>query len=174
MDKLQPPSPVVPRRWFDLRDPLPPEDARHRTTAFIYGNIVVLAALVPINFHEIGGEDLVTVLGIAVTTFLVHVFADVVTSPWSRESIRRGLRDSAPILTSGVLPSVLVLAALLGAPALVALLLAEFLLVLRLALLGVVVARLQSRPTSPGPVWAGIGLAVVALVIVLIKAVLPH
>lgn len=174
MDNPQPPAPVRPRRWFDLRHPLPPQDARHRTTAFIYGNIVVLAALVPINFHEVSGADVVAILGIAVSTFLVHVFADVVTSPWSRDSIRRGVWDSAPILTSGVLPALLVIAALLGAPALVALLLAELLLVLRLALLGVVVARLQSRPTSAGPVWAGIGLAVVALVIVLIKVVLPH
>lgn len=174
MDKPQPPAPVASRRWFDLRHPLPPQDAQHRITAYIYGNLVVLAALIPINSHEVSSKDVVTVLGITVTTFLVHVFADVVISTWSKDNIRRAAQDSVPILTSGVLPALLVSAALLGAPTLVALLLAEILLVLRLASLGVVMARLQSRPPSAGPVWSGIGLAAVALGIVLIQAALPQ
>jgi hypothetical protein len=172
------PAPSAPaplqRRWFDLRHPIPTQDAQHRVTAFIYGNIVVLATLAPINLHEVHGRDVVTVLGIAISTFLAHVFANVVTSTWSWDTVRREARDSAPILTSGVVPALLVLTALFGVPSLVAVLAAELVLVLRLALLGVVVARLQVRPASVGSLGVGIGLAAVALVIVITKAVLAH
>ena len=77
-------APTVPkRRWFDRRTPLPSEVGQHRTTAFIYGNILVLAAVVQVSLHPITGRSVVTVLATAVTTFLAHVFADVITSTWS-------------------------------------------------------------------------------------------
>jgi hypothetical protein len=149
-------APTVPkRRWFDRRTPLPTEVARHRTTAFIYGNILVLAT--------------------AVTTFLAHVFADVITSTWSWRTVLHAARDSAPILTSGIIPAaLLLLAPLLGFPSSLAVVFAELLLVARIALVGIVVARLRTEPTSSSTVLAGIALAVLGLIIVVTKVVLTH
>ena len=169
------PAPVPGRRrWFDRRRPLPLEDAQHRITAFLYGNIIVLAALVPIGLHEVTVGDVGSVLGIAASTFLAHVFANAVTSTWSRESLRRELRDSAPILTSGVVPALLLATVLLGVPSLTAVLLSELLLVVRLALLGLLVARLHGTTAPGAAVRAGLGIALVALVIVVVKSVLTH
>lgn len=165
---------VSQRRWFDLRRPLSVVDAQHRTTAFIYGNILVLAALVQVSLEEIDGQSVVTVLGTAVTVFLAHVFAGVVTSTWSWRTLLTEARDSRPILTSGLVPSFLLLTALLGVPASVAVLLAELVLVARLALIGIVVARLRGLPTSRGTLLAGIGVAVLALIIVILKVWLTH
>ena len=46
MDPSAQAAATVPRRrWFDRRTPLPSEVGQHRTTAFIYGNILVLAGI---------------------------------------------------------------------------------------------------------------------------------
>jgi hypothetical protein len=67
MDPSAQAAATVPRRrWFDRRTPLPSEVGQHRTTAFIYGNILVLAAVVQVSLHPITGRGAVTVLaGIA-------------------------------------------------------------------------------------------------------------
>jgi hypothetical protein len=166
---------VPDRRWFDRRKPLPSEVAQHRTTAFIYGNILVLAAVVQVSLHEITGRSVVTVLATAVTTFLAHVFADVITSTWSWLTVLHAARDSAPILTSGIIPAtLLLLAPMLGFPSSVAVLLAELLLVARIASVGIVVARLRTEPTSSNTVLGGIALALLGLIIVVTKVVLTH
>ena len=168
-------STVPRRRWFDRRTPLPSEVGQHRTTAFIYGNILVLAAVVQVSLHPITGRSVVTVLATAVTTFLAHVFADVITSTWSWRTVRHAARDSGPILTSGIIPAaLLLLVPLLGLPSSWAVLLAELLLVARIAAVGLVVARLRTEPTSLSTVLAGIALALLALIIVVTKAVLTH
>jgi hypothetical protein len=169
-------APTVPkRRWFDRRKLLTSEVAQHRTTAFVYGNILVLAAVVQVSLHEITGRSVVTVLATAVTTFLAHVFAGVITSTWSWRAVLREARDSAPILTSGIIPAaLLLLAPLVGFPSSAAVLLAELLLVARIASVGIVVARLRNEPTSASTVLAGVALALLALIIVVTKAVLTH
>ena len=167
-------STVPRRRWFDRRTPLPSEVGQHRTTAFIYGNILVLAAVVQVSLHPITGRSVVTVLATAVTTFLAHVFADVITSTWSWRTVRHAARDSGPILTSGIIPAALLLLALFGFSSSAAVLLAELLLVARIAAVGIVVARLRTEPTSLSTVLAGIALALLALIIVVTKAVLTH
>lgn len=165
-------APAGKRRWFDTRQPLPPRDATHRTTAFIYGNVLVLAALVQVSFDELSSVSVVAVLATAVSTFLVHIFAGVITTTWSWHSVRREARDSAPILTSGVLPAALLLI-FLGVPPL-AVILAELLVIVRIGLIGVVVARLRTEPVNIGTVGAGSALAMLALVIVVTKVVLIH
>lgn len=103
--------------WMTRRTPLPSETVRHRTTAYIYGNVLVLAAVMSLGLHEVTGWSVVTVLGVAVSTFLAHLFAGAVTSTdWSRQTLLAQARDSAPILTSGLVPVLVLLTALLGAP----------------------------------------------------------
>ncbi len=64
--------------------------------------------------------------------------------------------------------------ALLGFPSGVAIFLAELLLIARLALLGFVIARLRSESVFLRTVMAGVGVALVAPIIVVVKVVLTH
>ncbi|MHA6523606.1 hypothetical protein [Tessaracoccus sp. G1721] len=164
-----------PRSWFARSTPLPPENATHRSTAFVYGNILVLAALVQVSPSEITGQSVVTVIATALSTFLVHIFAGVVTTTWSKASLLSNARDSTPILTAGLLPSgLLLLTVLFGVPAMITTILAELIIVVRIALMGVVVARLRDEPVTRSTVLAGIALAVLGLIIVVTKVVLIH
>jgi hypothetical protein len=174
MDALLQESPNVPRRrWFDLRQPLPPREARERTTAYVYGNVLVLAAVVQATLGEVTGRSVVIVLGTAVTTFMAHVFAGVVTSTtWSRRTLLHEARDARPILTAGLVPAALLWLALYWLPAPLAVVLAEVLLIVRIAVTGKVAARLAGEPTSRITAVAGIVIALVALVIVLMKVAL--
>lgn len=168
------------RRWFRHRmvprdKPLPAEDITHRTTAFVYGNVLVLAALVQVSLSTITGQSVVTVLATAVSTFLVHIFAGVITTTWSKASLKRNTRDSTPILTAGLLPSaLLLLTVIFGVPQLLTTTLAELLIVARIALIGVVVARLRDEPATRSTMLAGIALALLGLSIVVTKVVLIH
>jgi hypothetical protein len=63
---------------------------------------------------------------------------------------------------------------LVAGPATNAVLLAELLLVARIALIGIVVARQRKEPTSSSNVLAGIALALLAMAIVVTKVVLTH
>jgi hypothetical protein len=174
MDTLTQDSPAVAsRRWFDLQRPLPPEDARGRTTAYVYGNVLVLAAVVQATFDHVTVRSVVMVLGTAATTFLAHVFAGAITSTtWSWRTLLHEARDARPILTAGVLPAVLLATALVGLPAPLAVVLAEVLLIVRIAATGVVAARLTSEPTSRSAAVVGIVVAALAVAIVLLKVVL--
>jgi len=164
---------VAERRWFDRREPLPLEDAKHRTTAFVYGNVVVLAALVEVSLHEITGRSVVVVLGTAVSTFLVHLFANVLTTSWTWPSMRREARNSSPILTSGLLPAALLLTTILfGAPSSVTVAVAQAVVIVQIALTGLVVARFRTEPTSSSTVIAGVALALLGMIVVVTKVVL--
>lgn len=161
--------------WMARRTPLPAETIRHRMTAYIYGNVLVLAAVMSLGQHEVTGWSVVTVLGVAVSTFLAHLFAGAVTATdWSWRTLRSQARDSAPILTSGLVPVLLLLTALVGAPATLAVIVASLLLIVRLGFVGVLVAGLRRETPSTGNVVAGVTFALVALVIVLIKVTLTH
>ncbi|OBA39604.1 hypothetical protein [Gordonia sp. 852002-51296_SCH5728562-b] len=60
-------------------DPLPPRRAASRLSAYVYGNIMVLAALVTASAHAVeNGEAVWLVLGTGLTTYIAHVFADLV------------------------------------------------------------------------------------------------
>lgn len=170
-----PRPPQAQRRWFARREPLPSQDATHRTTAFVYGNILVLAALVQVSLHEITGQGVVTVLATAVSTFLVHIFAGVITTAWSKASLLRNARDSTPILTAGILPAaILLVTVMFGVPQSVTTTVAELVIVARISLIGLVVARLRDEAATRSTVLAGLALALLGLSIVVTKVVLIH
>lgn len=158
--------------------------ARHRTSAFVYGNITVLGALIAADPHGVEtGSALVAVAATAVATFLAHVAAELFSSRirpehaprTPRHEVAEDLRDATPIATSGALP---VLCLLLGTlevlPAQTALLLGEAAVVGRLALTGLVTERLSGRRASSTALWGGILLAVVSAVVAVGKAALTH
>lgn len=159
------------------------ESARARTSSYIYGNILVLAATLGVTSSDIShGAAVVTVLATAVTTFLAHVLSHVVGhrigregDADARESVREILRDAVPIVTSGLVPVVLLLVAWLGwIPTSLAQNVAAVVLIVRIGLVGLLVQRLSGRKASFLALWSGVGVAVLALLIVAAKLVFTH
>lgn len=164
------------------KHPLEREEAAGRTTAYVYGNILVLAAmvaLVPADTET--SRALLIVLGTSVSTFVAHVFAEAmgaqvrITQTPTLSSAWGLAKESFPILTSGVLPSIILLLGWLNVLTDgVALILAEIVVLLRIAGTGVVVARLQNERSSLKLILTGLVAAVVAGLISLLKVYLTH
>ena len=59
------------------RTPLDLEDAKQRTTAYVYGNLLVLAAILSVTDEDVDSNRAFwIVLGTGVSTFVAHVFAE--------------------------------------------------------------------------------------------------
>jgi hypothetical protein len=154
-----------------------------RISAFIYGNILVLSALMLLSPHGLKTpRDFVYVPAVGFSTFIAHVvsdlFAHLLRHPDGKglsAKLIGDLRDAVPIATSAILPTMVLLAAWLGW------LEAEFawataigVTLLRLSLLGPVAAWIAREPLSPWPLFAGVLMALSIAVIALAKAVLTH
>jgi hypothetical protein len=161
---------------------LPPEQAAARISAYVYGNIIVFATTVPLAAAELHhGHGALLVLGVAASTYLAHVFAEIIgRSVRSAQSMTgtelwHELRDSLPVLTSGMVPAALLLAGGLGwPPERAAVVISEVYLLVRMALIGLVVERLRSPRLSAHTLMAGVMLAAAAAVISGIKIALSH
>lgn len=161
---------------------MPTADAANRTEAYVYGNVLVLAALVPLSTVDLSsGAAVLIVLGTAISTFLAHLFASTVgasmrvgqRSGWAE--LRHHVRDAVPVLTSGFVPAaLLVLVWLDAASQNVVLVIAELLLILRIGGTGIVAGRLRGERSSLRLLLTGIGLSVVGAVVVAIKVLLTH
>lgn len=156
-----------------------PDEIADRISAFVYGNILTLAALVVLHTDEIeSGVGLAIVVGTAVSTFVAHAFAERLGAE-ARGSAHASwgsvLRDSQPILSSAAVPAALmVIGSLDWASPTLCLRLAEAWIVVRLALTGFLVGRLRGRPVTFRTWLASIALAGVAIAIVGVKVVLTH
>ncbi len=151
-----------------------------RTTAYVYGNILALAALIPVTQSQ-ESLGVAIVIGTALSTYIAHTFAEGVG-----ESIRNdrelttaermeALRDSVPILTSAVVPIVILATAWFNIlEPRTAQLIAEFLLVLRIGSTSYVISYLRGEKVGTATHVAAFGLAAVATLIVAIKIVLTH
>lgn len=174
------------RRPPKFERPAPAQAAR-QLTAFTYGTVLTLAALVVLSLEEIeSGVAVVVVAGVAVSTFVAHLFADVVGSSLEAghdadadgkqgPGVATLLRSSLPIVTAAAAPLAFLAAAALDVigptPALR---LAEIYCLGRLALTGFFVARYQGRPAT-GATWIGGGLlAALGVGVVLVKVLLGH
>lgn len=164
--------------------PLDLEDAATRTTAYVYGNILVLAALVTQKSDDVySGRAFWIVIGTAVSTFLAHVFAEglggLTRHPANDPVTWRGAialaRESWPVLTSGLLPAALLVLGwteIIGAG--LSLVLAEAVVLIRIAGTGIIVARLRNEPSSLRIILLGVAVAGVAALISLLKVYLTH
>ncbi len=177
-------------RWRSNR-PMTMEDVSGRITAFIYGNILVLAALIALRPEDLlGPKAIAYVLGTGVSTFLAHVIAEWVgfsvhahdqklaggsTSGHAGSRFAHVIGDALPIASSALTPALLMAAALLGwvGPT-VALLAAIIVTVLRVAGLGWVVGRLRQEPASFRTFLAGMVLAAVCSAVAVFKWWLTH
>ena len=166
----------------DPRSHLSREDAASRISAFVYGNILVMASLVALHPEDLDGPTgMAYVTGTAVSTFVAHVVAESVglrvrTDTHPRLStIVHELRDAVPIASSATVPALLMIAALLGwLDTTDALRLAIAATVLRLAGLGWAVGRIRGERASLRTFLSGILLAAVCVSAAVLKWWLTH
>ncbi len=156
--------------------------ARSRISAYVYGNVLALAAVIGSAPESVlDGRAIITVLATMATTYLAHLLAHRIGEGVGRSSadvqlhLRAELRDAFPIATSGVLPAVVLLAAPLGwlSPG-AAQLLAASVAVVRLATTSVVAGRLGEGGSSCRTMWSAVGLAVLGAFIAAVKVRLTH
>ncbi|WP_040794910.1 hypothetical protein [Nocardia higoensis] len=165
---------------FSRSEPLDRDNAASRISAYVYGNILVLAALVPITTSE-KYVGILVVLGTSLSTFVAHAFAESVGhSVRRRQALTRAekireLRNSVPILSSAVLPCVILAIGWFGwLEPRNAQILAEMAVLIRIGGLVFVVERLNGERPSRGSVVGAAVLTAVAMTVVLVKIVLTH
>lgn len=165
---------------FSRRTPLDQANAASRISAYIYGNILVLTALVPIVTAE-EHLGILVVAGTALSTFIAHSFAEVVArtvrehrTPAFADRLRE-LRNAVPILTSAVLPCAVLATGWLGwlSPR-TAQILAELVILLRIGGIVFVIGRLRGQRPTRATVLIALLLTAIATVVVLVKIALTH
>ncbi|GAB2678439.1 hypothetical protein [Nocardia goodfellowii] len=165
---------------FSRRAPLDRDNATSRISAYIYGNILVLTALVPVvtAAKHLG---ILVVLGTSVSTFAAHGFAEAVARTVREQRGTTGtdrirhLRNSVPILSSAVLPCVVLTAGWLGwfSPR-TAQILAELAVLIRIGGIVLVVGHLRGEYPTRASVVTGVLLTLAAGGVVLVKIALTH
>lgn len=156
--------------------------ARSRTSAYVYGNVLVLTAVAGVDSGSIlDWTALFVVAGTTITTFLAHILAHSIGQQLGRTSeeaqlhIRDEVRDSLPIASSGSVPALMML---LGAGGIVsplwAQLIAALIIVGRLAFLGILVEKMTARKSTFGTLWSGVVLAALSMIIVSAKIFITH
>ena len=162
---------------------LPVERVRSRVGAYIYGNILVLAAILATSPESIAHwTAVIFVVATTATTFLAHVVAHRIGQAIGRtddEALRvhlaQEVRDAVPIMTSGTVPAVLLALGAVGwLPPGLAQLLAEAVVVLRLAGMGIIVRRISGYSSPRAGRWSGFVLAGISVVIAALKDILTH
>ncbi len=166
---------------FSRSRPLDREHAAPRISAYIYGNILILAALIPLHLTD-DFVGILIVLGTAASTFVAHVFAEAVgrrvhqgaIHP-TKSEILHHLRDSVPILSSASVPCLILAMAWLGwIEPRTAQLAAEIVILLRIGGTVFVIDRLNNERSSRATVIASAVVTMVATAIVVIKVVMTH
>lgn len=165
---------------FSRSTPLDRTNAASRISAYVYGNVLVLAVLIPI----VPGPNYVgiaIVLGTALSTFVAHAFAESVG-----HSVRQGsrltaaerraeVRDSVPILTSAVVPCVVLAIGWLGwIEPRTAQLLAELAVLVRIGGIAFVIGRLNGDRPSTRLLMTAAALTLVGATVVVVKVLLTH
>ena len=160
---------------------LPVERVRSRVGAYVYGNILVLAAILAASPESIAHwTAFVYVVGTTATTFFAHVVAHRIGQSIGRtddDALRLHLaqeaRDAVPIVSSGTGPAVVLALGAVGwlSPGL-AQLLAEVVVLLRLAGMGIIVRRVSGYTAPRAGPWSGLVLAGIGVVIAALKNIL--
>ena len=161
---------------------LPRDSVASRVSAYVYGNVLVMAALIALHPDELRGPSgVLYVLGVGASTYVAHAVGEAVGlrvrtgRSLDRTALRHELRDALPIATAAGVPAAVLLLAwteLLDAGAVLVLALA--LVDVRLALIGSVVARISGERSSVRVFLAGFVLAAVAAAAAVLKWQLTH
>lgn len=158
------------------------ERQRVRLAAYVYGNILVLAAIVIATGKSIvGGEAALLVSVTALTTYSAHILAHNVGQQLGRERgdhrphMAHEIRDALPILVSGLVPAIILFVATFNVvPTQLAQLAAAVWVVGRLALIGFIVERLSGRTPTWRTLSGGMVLALLSAVVVVLKVLFAH
>jgi hypothetical protein len=150
--------------------------------AYIYGNILVLAAIFATSPESIAHwTAVIFVVATSATTFLAHVVAHRIgqaigrTDDALRLHLAQEARDAVPIMSSGTGPAVLLALGAVGwLPPELSQLLAEAVVVLRLAGMGIIVRRISGYSSPRAGLWSGFALAGISVVIAALKDILTH
>ena len=170
------------RRSSPRRPELSRDDAAGRVSAYVYGNVLVMAALISLDPADLRGPTAVLyVLGVGLSTLVAHVVGNVVgqrvrqREPGGWNAVLHEIRDSLPIAVAALVPAAILLPAWAQRvnPD-VALVVALAETDLRLALLGSAVERLAGERSSRRVLLAGFGLAVIAAGAAVLKWRLTH
>lgn len=158
------------------------ERQRMRLAAYVYGNILVLAAIVLATGKSIGsGEAALLVTVTALSTYGAHIIAHDVGQHLGREHdehrphVAQEIRDALPILVSGAVPAVILLVGIFGVvPSQLTQLVAALWVVGRLSLIGFLVERLNGRRATVGTLSSGLILAFASGIVVVLKVLFAH
>jgi len=161
---------------------LPVEDADARIEAYVYGNILILTALVALYPADAeSAKGLVVIAATGVTTYIAHMFAEFTghrvrgRQHLTAEDFRRDLLNGRPIASSATAPVLLMAASWLGwVSGFWALIFAEAFIIFRLGALGFALGHIERGTSSLRNVIAGIVLALVATAVAVVKAFLTH
>ena len=161
------------------RDDVDPHRAESRVAAYVYGTVLVLAAVVGVSPAAVdSGAGVTIVVGTVLSTYVAHVLAHSVGALFAggeRRELRQAARDATPILSSGSLPALVLVATALGWPPEVwGQSLAAAVGLVRVAGIGLVYRRLQADVPVGRALAVGLVAAAVALVVVVLKLVLTH
>ncbi len=164
------------------RPRLPESRIRSRISAYVYGDVLVLAALLALEpEHHVSWPSVLTIVGTTMTTYVAHVVSDAIGERIGRTDVetaghlRAELRDAAPIAVAGLVPAIVVAAAALHLlPPEAAQAIAATAVLLRLAAVGAVTSHLTGRSAPLSTVLSGISIATLGAAIAVIKAVLAH
>ena len=179
-------TPAQPRRLLDRavarRAGFDVARAESRVSAYVYGNVLVLAAVFGASAAAVvTGTAVVLVVGTVLSTYVAHVLAHSIGSllgaagDSDRSAVGQVLRDAVPIVSSGVTPAVLLAATALGwLPGLLGQSLASAVLLLRIAGTGLVYRRLRADVSPGRALWVGCLAAAVAALAVVLKLTLTH
>ena len=171
----------IRRKRADHAD-LAPHDSASRISAYVYGNVLILAALVALSAGDLtSGRGAIIILGTGITTYLAHLLAESVghrahrARRASTADVIAELRNAMPIVSSTAAPALFLASAWLGwITPLVALSGAVIVTVGRMAFLGGVLARLRGEKSSLRVLLGGVALAVLCAVIAAVKMLLTH
>jgi hypothetical protein len=162
------------------RDDVDPGRAESRVSAYVYGNVLVLAAVVGASPATVAsGAAVAVVAGTVLSTYVAHVLAHSIGSLFGgangRSAVRVQLRDAVPVLSSGVTPALLLVGTALGWLSVPwGQGLASFVVVARIAATGVVYRRLREDVPLRKAWTVGALAAGVAAVAVVLKLTLTH
>jgi len=154
--------------------------AESRVSAYVYGNVLVLAAVVGTSPATVAsGAAVAVVVGTVLSTYVAHVLAHSIGSLFGgeegRSAVRVQLRDAVPVLSSGVIPALLLTGTALGwLPLLWGQALAAGVVLARIAATGVVYRRLREDVSLRRAWTVGALAAGVAAVAVVLKLTLTH
>lgn len=157
------------------------ETAASRASAFVYGNILVLAAMIALTPERAAGfAGVAIVLGTGVSTLVAHLVGEAVAEQiradkepsWPR--LGRHARNSAPIASSAAIPAALLAVGWIGLlPAAPALAAAQAATIGRVGLLGAVIGHYHGE-RSVRAILSGLALALICAVVAAVKWILTH